>query len=518
MIILLAFVFGAFVAKAEGTNRMIIIGQVTTKTFGNPLKDHKVILTGDTTDFNSFEYYKEILTDENGYYYDTIDTDYMKGSVIVYTYDRFDTRYDTTLYFRFLNDWTDNDPLLNDNIFIVDFSIYMESQNPLLQANFTYELAFTDNKFLYSFTDKTICQQLLTWEWDFGDGKKSHEQHPQHLFPEAGTYKVQLSVTGIINGQEVTNSIFKYIYISKFDYYDLGGHGYGDPPFPIDVGLAYLYHKDADNMIIAIDTARIDTLGHYYFYQIPEGKYSVKVQPLKLSKYYGLLMPTYYGNVVFWEDAEFFSLNETSWEYHIQLVEGNGMPSGIGKIAGIVTDESNNDGFSSVTSGIDVFLLNSNGDVLTSHYTDYYSEFQFDGLALDTYYISPEITGVPNTKTKVKINEDLPESDEITINVYTGEVVLDIADNAILGQGNISNPFPNPATSYVSIIVNTDTPGQTNVEIIDLQGRKIFSSAERLTGGANNITIQTSGFENGIYFIRVQTENQLTERKFIVSR
>ena len=517
LIILLAFVFGAFVAKAEGTNKMVVMGQITTKTYGNPLKDHKVFIVGDSVAFNSFYYYKEILTDENGYYYDTIYTDLTKGSFTVYTYDRFNSKYDTTVYFRFFNEWTDNDPS-NEDVFIADFSIYMESQDPLLQANFSYKLAFTDNKFLYAFTDKTICDQLLSWEWDFGDGIQSHEQNPQHLFSEAGVFKVQLTVKGLIEGEEVTNSIFKYIYISKFDYYHLGGHGYGDPPFPIDVGLAYLYHKDDDHVISAIDTARIDTLGYYYFYQIPAGNYCIKIQPLKQSEYYGVLMPTYYGNVVFWEDAEFFTLNETSWTYNIQLVEGTGMSNGIGKIAGIVTDESNKEGFSFLTSGIDVYLLDSNGEIMSSHYTDYYSEFQFDDIALDVYYISPEITGVPNTKTRIRLNEDLPEADEVSINIYTGEVVLDIADNAILGQGNISNPFPNPATSNVSINIITEFPGQITVEIIDLQGRRVLSNTERLKGGANNITLQTPGLENGIYFIRLRTENQMTERKFIVSQ
>ena len=448
LIILLAFFAVPQKVLAEDSKRVVILGHVTTQMYGNPLKDHKITIISDPESVSPFNYFKEIYTDEDGYFYDTIYTNINDGSLIIFTHDRFGLKYDTTIYFRFLEEDTDNDPD-NDNVFITDFSLYMESQKPLLQADFRYDLAITTNKFLYNFIDETECEEIISWEWDFGDGNKSNEQNPQHLFPEAGIYKVQLKVTGVINGKVLTNTVFKYIFISKFDYYHIGGHAYGEPPMPIDVGLAYLYHQNDDKMVVPIDTTKIDTLGYYYFYQIPEGRYTVKVQVSKTSDSYGVLLPTYYGNAIYWQEADFFYLNETSWNYHVQMLEGLGMNYGNGKISGAVTDGFNLGVYSSATSGVDVYLLNKNGEVMTSHYTDYYSEFEFEDIAIDTYYISPEITGVQNDVKKIELDEDKPQENSVTINVFTGEIVLDIGENGLYSPGTVSNPYPNPASSYV---------------------------------------------------------------------
>lgn len=38
-------------------------------------------------------------------------------------------------------------------------------------------------------------RSAVKWEWDFGDGSKSVESHPDHLYRKAGTYPVTLTVT-----------------------------------------------------------------------------------------------------------------------------------------------------------------------------------------------------------------------------------------------------------------------------------------------------------------------------------
>jgi PKD repeat protein len=46
-----------------------------------------------------------------------------------------------------------------------------------------------------NFTDNsTTYDGFTTWEWDFGDGNISSEQHPTHLYANAGLYNVTLTV------------------------------------------------------------------------------------------------------------------------------------------------------------------------------------------------------------------------------------------------------------------------------------------------------------------------------------
>jgi gliding motility-associated-like protein len=41
--------------------------------------------------------------------------------------------------------------------------------------------------------ESEIAPQFIAWEWEFGDGKKSSEKNPIHVFDKAGTYEVSLT-------------------------------------------------------------------------------------------------------------------------------------------------------------------------------------------------------------------------------------------------------------------------------------------------------------------------------------
>lgn len=51
------------------------------------------------------------------------------------------------------------------------------------------------NPRLFSFEDQSYGN-IDSWEWDFGDGSNSREQHPIHQYQEAGQWVVTLKVTG----------------------------------------------------------------------------------------------------------------------------------------------------------------------------------------------------------------------------------------------------------------------------------------------------------------------------------
>jgi len=73
------------------------------------------------------------------------------------------------------------------------------------------------------FTDQSVAAKndlLRKWRWDFGDGRSSTVQHPIHVYQQAGTYPVILSVSGIsgcdttitqmVNVLPGTNLSFRY--------------------------------------------------------------------------------------------------------------------------------------------------------------------------------------------------------------------------------------------------------------------------------------------------------------------
>jgi gliding motility-associated-like protein len=80
----------------------------------------------------------------------------------------------------------------NNDVIVFDFNI---SAPPV--ASFGIGTACSGDS--TAFTDKTNINGSLikTWLWDFGDGTHSMLQNPKHLYPNAGDYKVTLSVANV---------------------------------------------------------------------------------------------------------------------------------------------------------------------------------------------------------------------------------------------------------------------------------------------------------------------------------
>ncbi len=67
------------------------------------------------------------------------------------------------------------------------------------EAPFSYD--HTEDGLQYGFTNESTFQSTecnpAQWLWDFGDGATSEEEHPTHVYAEAGSYNVCLTVTDI---------------------------------------------------------------------------------------------------------------------------------------------------------------------------------------------------------------------------------------------------------------------------------------------------------------------------------
>src|SRR5690606_54795 len=60
------------------------------------------------------------------------------------------------------------------------------------------------------FTDASTIAfgRVVRWEWDFGDGNTSNEQNPKHVYVNAATYTVTLTVySGIVCQATISKTI-----------------------------------------------------------------------------------------------------------------------------------------------------------------------------------------------------------------------------------------------------------------------------------------------------------------------
>ncbi len=96
--------------------------------------------------------------------------------------------------------------------------------------------------------------------------------------------------------------------------------------------------------------------------------------------------------------------------------------------------------------------------------------------------------------------------------LFGNDLVAEVKADVI----NDVNVYPNPTTDILNIkyAVTTDTRVQLNV--LDMSGRRLMTSAESAVKGENTTSMQVSELNAGIYYIQINTGEQQIVKKFVV--
>jgi len=252
------------------------------------------------------------------------------------------------------------------------------------------------------------------------------------------------------------------------------------------------------------DFVLLDSSGVFLFPYVPNGAYVLYAIPLNYSGY----LPTYYGDVIVWDDAAIIELGEANNPYNINLVPIDmSQNQGNGTISGLITVSAERSG---MVDKVKVLLFNQNYQAMgfTNVHAD--GTFSFDNLADGTYYIYPELPGMKSGYIRVDLTESHNHAD----------VFLNMTEDSILGASEIPSVsvsavmYPNPAVHQTTLAVNSDRSTNVSVTVYDISGRAVQSMQAILNPGNNNIVIPVSQLQQGIYFIRLITGEgeQLNQR------
>jgi hypothetical protein len=88
---------------------------------------------------------------------------------------------------------------------------------------------------------------------------------------------------------------------------------------------------------------------------------------------------------------------------------------------------------------------------------------------------------------------------------WTGIDPTPTAKTVSLGQN-----FPNPTSGFTSILLNGNTTNMT-LRVIDLTGRTLLS--QEIAGGQTSVQVNTSSFDNGIYFYQLIDGGKVLDTK-----
>lgn len=505
-------VFSMMAQDVYQVNKVYLIGQLTNEHNGAPLKGHAVTIVSDTANEPGFMYYNTVITDAEGFYYDTIYTTLQKGALTVKTSDYLQAEYDTILHYRFK--WSEN------NTLIANFNLTSETTS-LIQANFSYTRNPSgSNNLEYAFSDLTLAGNIQSWNWDFGDGGHADIKNPTHIFMEPGLYKVSLTVALLTSafGDPITTTLVKIINVTTKSYYHMGGHVFAGS-FPIDKSEVFLYKVEGSEYV-PIDTAIFnDTLGYFLFYQLIEGDYILKADLHPASQLFNMFMTTYYSDKLHWDEADIIYHHATNFEYDINLVPNiQASSTGWGKISGdIKYDASYGGGKSGPAENVSIILFDEYDQPMNICHSDENGDFLLDELDIQLYYVYAEVTGKITYPVEVVLEESSDGSTLVHIVIdqetVSGEVSSAIGENLL--QRAMGLVYPNPAKDVAIVELNDEGSGYLSYSILSYTGQVIYSSGISTTLGSTRVQIDVSALPAGMYFIRfTDPMNHSATRKF----
>jgi radical SAM superfamily enzyme with C-terminal helix-hairpin-helix motif len=125
------------------------------------------------------------------------------------------------------------------------------------------------------------------------------------------------------------------------------------------------------------------------------------------------------------------------------------------------------------------------------------------------------VTTIPSTVT---LNANNPSA-IVNFLLENGRIITGIKENTSSNISSISDIFPNPAVDKANIIVVSALEMSVTLTIFNSTGQTVKEMPFSLQKGSNTITFTTSGFYEGMYYIRIQcTEGDAVMKKFVIGK
>lgn len=421
---------------------------------------------------------RSLMTNSRGFYCDTI-----------YKYDQIAPNVNISIF----NNCTNSLVTLNNIKFLEYVSVndfYICPSADEINIDFYYK-RYPNKRLVYF--HGLINSYYDSLKWELGDKTESYNQELIHEYPAEGVYKVKLKV--YISDQILETEKI----VSVGDLKDLTGEVYTASSFlPKGFMLAYQLNKD---QLLYIDKAKI-TNGKYKFKNIYNSKYILYAIPdFNLdTNYFPKYLATYYSNTTFWNQAKYIDL-QTDNNVDIYLKDNSEIYYGKKSIS-VKIDKS----FYSIYDLIVVNLINSDGDVIDSKYTDINNKsIKFKKLPSDKYFLKLEIAG----RNTPKVLVDLVEKDKKNVYFHFSENNISYTTDSYFVKPDVSlKIFPNPSSDYLFF--------EGNVENKNV---KIYSTGGKLVKISNIENNKISIFEltKGVYFMNIITnEGIIYEQKIFI--
>lgn len=288
----------------------------------------------------------------------------------------------------------------------------------------------------------------------------------------------------------------------------------------VESGYVYLYQDTSNVQSPRIDSVALQAEGYFNFKDFPKGKYMVKVVADKQR--YPSFWPTYYPDKVSWEDGTNIVVTEdTTLNVNVTAI---GVPiltsaDGDGEVNGNISFEGETKGSKGkpvreatvVLIGKD--FAKDGGTFVAMVTTDADGNYTITNVPDGAYSMLVDIPGLSQVSTyDVTISSNKITDKDFVITNQGIEASNTTSVEQPLMELVEFKAWPNPVADYLKI--QTVDAGIKRIEIISILGQKVAD--EVYPSMETEITVDVSGLNPGLYFLRVHSTRGPGLKKIIV--
>lgn len=157
-------------------------------------------------------------------------------------------------------------------------------------ANFTAETTNGYPGISFKFNDNSNpADSIVSWQWHFGDGMESDEQHPEHAYSDPGVYNVTL----VVSDGNLTDTLVRenYITVTPFDQHNIqiyeGWSGISTFIDPSDPDIETMFSPVIDELTILYNMSGVywpgENINSLYYWNVYKGYVAKFTDDITLS-------------------------------------------------------------------------------------------------------------------------------------------------------------------------------------------------------------------------------------------
>jgi PKD repeat protein len=367
-----------------------------------------------------------------------------------------------------------------------------------------------------------------TYHWDFGDGSTDTGAYVRNTYSRKDTYDVQLVVK---DGPGCADTNTRQVVIGNSNSINGQIALQQGPSNRIDSLVVELYHYDSCkgvyNQIRSKTTLYRKDSAYYGFDSLPPGKFHVKADPSRDSNLSGKYVATYHQKATNWSNADSIvmsGLGKYTYRNDITLQKATNT-SGSGNITGYVGGSKANctnkrrpeDG---PLANVPVLLLNENREPVARTTTGEEGNYQFNDLALSTYYVRVDLPGYQAKAEEVTLSSDQPKAEagfEVSNEQVTPQESTGLAKEATTKA--TVELYPVPSRSQVTVTISDAEAEQLALRITNMQGQLMAQQRLSASGQQQDIQLDVSDWQSGAYILQLRDQHgQVKEARKLMVR